>query len=122
MKRLLLLAALLWAAANVPVYAFQATPEPEADILLKLAHVEGKILRINLANLQKERTVVQLTNLKGDNFFTKVIRKHNGFFSKINLNELPKGRYVLSVKQSDQLISQVIVIEDNGVKLSAISR
>jgi|APTNR8051073442_1049403.scaffolds.fasta_scaffold01126_7 hypothetical protein len=120
MKRIFFLAALLLGVLTMPVFAQAANPE--SKILVKVAPKEGKILKINLANLQKEKTVVQLKNLEGSTYFTKVVRNHNGFLRQLNLSQLPKGRYVLSVSQNDEVISQVVVIDEAGLKLSAISR
>ena len=120
MKRIFFLAALLLGILTMPVFAQAATPE--GKILVKVAPKEGKILKINLANLQKEKTVVQLKNLEGSTYFTKVVRNHNGFLRLLNLSQLPKGRYVLSVRQNDEIITQVVVIDEKGLQLSALSR
>lgn len=120
MKRIFFLAALLLGAMSMPAIA-QAAP-PESKVIVNVVPKEGKVLKINLANLQKERTVLHLKDLKGSTYFTKVIRRHNGFLRHLNLSELPKGKYVLSVSHNDQLISQVVVIGENGLQLSAISR
>jgi len=120
MKRIFFLAALLLGFMSMPVFAQAAIPE--GKILVKVAPKEGKVLKINLANLQKIKTVLQLKDLRGNVYFTQVIRKHNGYLRLLNLSELPKGKYVLSISQNDHLISQVVVLGENGLQLSGITR
>ncbi len=119
MKRIFFLAALLLGVMSMP-YAQAAVPA--GKILWKVIAKEGKVLKVNLANLQQARTVVQLKDLHGSAYYTRVVRNHNGFLRLLNLSELPKGRYVLSVSQNDETISQVVVVDEDGLKLSAISR
>lgn len=119
MKRIFFLAALLLGVMSMP-YAHAAPPGGE--ILWKVVAKEGKVLKVNLANLQQVKTVVQLKDLKGSSYFTRVVRNHNGFLRLLNLSQLPEGKYVLSVSQSDEVISQVVVVDEDGLKLSAISR
>lgn len=119
MKRIFFLAALLLGVMSMP-YAQAAIPT--VKILVKVVPREGKVLKVNLANLQQAKTVVQLKDLNGSAFYTHVVRNHNGFLRLLNLSELPKGKYVLTVSQNDQLISQVVVVDEDGLKLSAITR
>ena len=119
MKRIFFLAALLLGVMSMP-YA-QATI-PEGKILVKVVPREGKVLKVNLANLQQVKTVVQLKDLNGNVHYTYVIRNHNGFLRLLNLSQLPRGKYVLSVTQNDEVISQVVAIGEDGLKLSGITR
>jgi len=120
MKRIFFLAALLLGILTMPVLAQAATPE--GKILVKVVPIEGKVLKVNLANLQQTKTVVQLKDLNGNTHYSNVIRNHNGFLRLLNLSQLPKGKYVLSVSQNDKVISQVVVVDEDGLKLSAITR
>ncbi len=119
MKKIFFLAALLLGFTAMPALASEGNTE--GKVLVKVTANEGKVLKINLANLQKVKTVVRLKDLKGNSFFSKVIRNHNGFRSFLDLNQLPKGRYILSVNHGDKLMSQVVVIGEEGMQLSAFS-
>jgi len=103
MKRIFFLAALLLGVISMSVNARAAIPG--GKILLKVVLKEGKILKVNLANLQQVKTVVQLKDLKGSSYYTHVIRNHNGFLRLLNLSELPKGKSVLSVSHEGQILS-----------------
>lgn len=120
MKRNFFLTVLLLAAVHV--FAFANEGRPLEKVLVYATVQEGKVLKLNLANLQKIRTLVTLKDLKGNTCYSKVIRKHNGFFSKLNLSKLRKGKYILAVSNGDELISQVVVINDDGLVLSALTR
>ncbi|MEM9527091.1 MAG: hypothetical protein AAGA31_10800, partial [Bacteroidota bacterium] len=71
------------------------------------------------ANLEKEKTMVQLINLDSDReVFTDQIRKHNGYRYKLQLDQLSHGRYLLKVKKGKTLRQQVLLVTGNGILCS----
>ncbi len=115
MKRLLMSLALA-----LPMLQLLATP-PIENVLLS-TKVDQRSLVVHLANLQKEKTVLTLESLDSrETFHEQVITDHNGYNRRLNLNELPKGRYILRVKQGNGSLRQVVVVDQNSILCSKIA-
>lgn len=115
MKRLLMSLALA-----LPMLQLLANP-PIENVLLN-TKVDERSLVVHLANLQKEKTVLTLESLDNrETFHEQVINNHNGFNARLNLNELPKGRYILRVKQGNGSLRQVVVVDQNSILCSKIA-
>lgn len=120
MKRFSLFLALCLAMTS---FANATTTNPaNDDPIFRIKPVETKVFQINLANLQKKPTSVSLTNLKGTTFFKETIRNHNGYARKLNLGQLPNGRYVLTVKQNGEALSKVIYVDKDAMRISGITK
>lgn len=114
------LAAFLLAAFALP--SFASTPA-DAELIARTSVEGGKSVKVQLINLEKLHTTLSVQSLTGkETFYQKNIRKHNGFVTKLNLEDLPKGRYILKVEQADESLTQVILIDENGVRISEIVR
>lgn len=99
----------------VPAFAF-APVEP----LITRSSVEDSRLALTLANLEQDRTVVQLYNfVTNETLYSKVVRNHNGFSVSLSLKELPEGRYIVCVKKGDTVRRQVILKTEAGIQCSA---
>ena len=119
MKRFHWLATLCLAVMTLPVWANNSTPTVSTDILVNAKISEGKIISLKVSNLQMEKTSIKLTDLIGDNtYYRDFIKDHNGYGRRLNLDNLPAGKYMLTVKQKDEYVKQIIVIKDNYVLLS----
>lgn len=117
MKRILLTLALA-----MPLLIAQAKDKVIELVLLK-TKVESKSLVINLANLQKERSVLRLKSLSDNEvFYNRTINDHNGFSTRLNLEDLPQGRYVLEVEQKSGNMSQVLLVDQEKIMVSKITR
>ena len=115
MKRLLMSLALA-----LPMLQLLANP-PIENVLLS-TKVDERSLVVHLANLQKEKTVLTLESLDSrETFHEQVITDHNGYNGRLNLNELPKGRYILRVKQGNGSLRQVVVVDQNSILCSKIA-
>lgn len=117
MKRFSLFLAICLA---VTTFSFATTTNPtiEDDPIVRVKVVDAKIFQINLANLQKETTNVKLTNLRGTTYFKETIRNHNGYGKKINIDQIPNGRYVLTITHNKSSVTKVIYIDDDAIRVS----
>jgi hypothetical protein len=117
MKRILLMLALA-----MPLLIAQAKDTVIELVLLK-TKVESKSLVINLANLQKERSVLRLKSLKDNEvMYNRTINDHNGYCIRLDLSDLPQGRYVLELEQKSGNVNQVVVVNQEGIQVSKITR
>ena len=115
MKRLLMSLALA-----LPMLQLLATL-PIENVLLS-TRVDERALIVQLANLQKEKTVLTLESLDSrETFHEQVINDHNGYSARLNLNEMPKGRYILRVKQGNGSLRQVLVIDQHSILCSKVA-
>ena len=115
MKRLLMSLALA-----LPMLQLLATL-PIENVLLS-TRVDERSLVVQLANLQKEKTVLTLESLDSrETFHEQVINDHNGYSARLNLNEMPKGRYILRVKQGNGSLRQVLVIDQHSILCSKVA-
>lgn len=98
-----------------------ASNEPTGDLRLKSHVVENHVIVLQLYNLQQAKTKVSIKSLDGETtFFSDLIRNHNGYIQKINLEKLANGRYMLQVEQNQQTKTQVILVRNNKVQLSSV--
>lgn len=92
---------------------FYCTPAlantPPAKLLLKVETVDQNHLKLHLANLLQETTVISIQDFEGTTYFRQTITDHNGYAANINLEALPEGRYLLRVTQKDNQIDQVVL-------------
>lgn len=116
MKRLIMSLALA-----LPMLHLLATPPTIENVLLN-TQVEERTLVIQIANLQKEKTTLTLESLdSSETFHEQVINEHNGFSTRLNLKAMPKGRYILRVKQGERSLRQVVVLDQNSILCSKVA-
>ena len=121
MKRFHWLATLCLAVMTLPIWANDASPTVNTDILVRANIAEGKVISLKVSNLQMEKTSIKITDLKGENtYYRDFVKNHNGYGRRLNLDNLPVGKYVLTIKQKDEYVKQIIVIKDNYLLLSQI--
>jgi hypothetical protein len=95
---------------------------PAIENMLLNTSVEDRSLIVHLANLQKEKTVITLESVdQREVYHEQIINEHNGFKTRWNLREMPKGRYVLKVKQGSNTLRQVVVIDQNSIMTSKVA-
>lgn len=118
MKTLFLSAILLSSFVSVPLETGNPSNPEEPLIVRSQAGITG--LEVILANLEQEATKISLTDLDKDEvYFSEVIRKHNGYSMNLQLDKLPEGRYLLSVKKGEALRRQVLLKTEAGLMCSA---
>lgn len=121
MKRFHWLATLCLALMTAPMWANDVLPITTSDILVTAKITTGKTINLKVANLQMEKTSIRLTDMKGNNtFYRDFVKDHNGYGRRLNLSDLPSGKYMLTVKQKDEKVRQIIVVRDNYVLLSNV--
>ena len=96
-------------------------PAKPGNVLLKTSTLDKNDLRITLANLEQQNTQVELKSIDGKRTFMKeMIRRHNGFSMRVDLDALGDGKYLLEVEQEDEVLHQVIVIEEGRILMSKV--
>lgn len=101
----------------VPAVTFAAS-DPVTPLITRSAMV-GECLNLQLANLQQQRTEVEITSLDhGTEHFRKVVTKHNGYRVALGLEDLTNGRYVVTVTQGETVRKLIILKTDAGTMTS----
>jgi hypothetical protein len=118
MSAMLAFCLLLCAAAP----AVAACPNPTSEVQLTVTRVAEKTIDLTLTNLQQQRTTVTIQSLDGTViYFQENVKKHNGYHKRLNLKDLPNGKYLLTIQQGREKRRQVIVIKPElGMLLSTI--
>ena len=120
MKRLLSFqAAAVLVCLTVTVFASNPVV-PDAKILFRTNQLDDHTLTVRLANLQQERTTVQLLDMAGREYFSEVITKHNGFVRQLNLEKLSDGLYKLVVKQGKNEWTRLVRKDDDTILYSQV--
>lgn len=88
---------------------------------LKSKVVDNFSLHLQLINLEQEQTFIKLASLDGDTFFQDFIARHNGYVQVLNLEDIPYGKYVLTIRQDDETITQVVVKTEDKLILSKVN-
>ena len=112
-------AVLLLASISLPIWASPAAVSP-GEITFKTRTVDNKSIAIQLYNLDKEKTTVQVQDREGNVYYQKRINNHNGFSMLLDLKQLPEGSYILQVNREDGAMSQVVRVTETGLLLSQI--
>jgi hypothetical protein len=116
MKRLIMSLALA-----LSMLQLLATPPIIENVILN-TKIEDRSLLVHLANLQKEKTSLSLESLDNREIYHELnITAHNGYMTRLNLSKLPKGRYILKVKQESGSLRQVLVVDQNSILCSKIA-
>lgn len=101
----------------------QANTTPVAGKVIVKAETEGKTLTLQLANLQQLSTKVTITSLDGDtSYHANWIEDHNGYTQSIDLENLPEGRYKLTVKNDGESYVKVVKVESDRLLLSQVAQ
>ncbi|MCO6476468.1 MAG: hypothetical protein J5I94_07595 [Phaeodactylibacter sp.] len=109
------LAALALLAISLPV---RANVNPFDLIKFCTKQVEAKKVVVELANLAQQPTSILLKSTFGEVYYKDHIRKHNGHRALLDLEQLPEGRYILSVIQKGETKSQIIKITKDRLLVS----
>ena len=117
---------LLFALFAVALFVYSPSTVNALDnlpLIAKTKVVEGKTIQLNLANLQKVYTRVEVTNFDQSTlYFEDNIRKHNGYINRINLEQLRDGIYHLTVRNNKKTYKQVVKIRDGKIYLSQFTK
>lgn len=116
-----MLLALAFVFAGTYSYAtstFDSSIEDDPKIVSKV--IDLKALKVQLVNLQKETTIVKLEDMSGTEFYRRTIKDHNGFARRLDLNQLDNGRYMLKIEQGSKQWVQVVLVDDDQVRVSKI--
>ena len=106
---------------TLSISANNSTPYP-GKFKVRTAVEDQNTLLLSMVNMQQEKTVVTLRNLTSkETLYQEVIKDHNGYRMALNLNELPEGRYALSIKNGDTQKHQVVTVNSDIVLLSQFS-
>lgn len=87
-------------------------------LLVKVETLDQNHLKLHLANLLQETTVIRLQDFEGTTYFLQTINDHNGYAASINLEALPEGRYILRITGKESQIDQVVLKGDNTLFVS----
>ncbi len=119
MKNLIFSLLALFTFSTAPAAAHTTSPSPGEPLIVRSKVMEGG-LEVLMANLEKVKTVLTLTNLDTKReMFSDRIRKHNGYSYNLNMDKLKPGRYLLSVTKGKQVRKQVLLVTKKGVMCSA---
>jgi len=113
------LAAAVMVCLTVSVFASNPIV-PDAKLLFSTKKVDDNTLFVRLANLQQERTTVQLVDMNDREYFSEVITKHNGFVKQLNLQKLSDGLYKLVVKQGKDEWTRLVKKDNNTILYSQV--
>lgn len=101
-------------------FTLSASNNPD-ELHVKSKVVDNNAIVVQLINLQQAATSVTIESLDGETiYFKELVRHHNGYIRKINLDNLSEGRYVLQVNQGDVSKKQVVLVRDGKVQLSSV--
>lgn len=108
------------AAMSLPVWASSTFSADPAEVVFRSQVTGEKSVKIQLYNLAKEKTTLQVQNLEGKVLFEQQIRNHNGYSLLLNLGQLPEGNYIIQVSQEDGAKAQVVRVNEDGLLLSKV--
>ncbi len=93
------------------------TVSENGKMIVKIEKQDVMSIAVQIANLQKQRTIVSVADLNGKTWFTKTVWKENGYAQKLNLTKLPSGTYVIAVKNKLETYTSAFSKTDFDVAL-----
>lgn len=121
MNRFACLTALCLTLSLLAVPAHAGPADVIEKVLISTEVVDDYALELRLANLQQEVTKVEIKHLtRNISYFSDYIRNHNGYATLIDLQELPKGKYVLEITQGDERRTVVLRMGKHGLFVSDV--
>ena len=93
-------------------FAAQANTTDNSPMRLLSKVMPDQTLRIQLVNLQQQAATVELTDMNGKTLHRDLIKNHNGYARIYNLKEVEDGRYLLTAKQGNDEVIEVVRIKD----------
>lgn len=99
-------------------FTFQTGSERPSIVRIKAG--EGSQVRLQLANLQEQPTLVQLNTLGESIAYRQSIRGEQAFAQNINLGGMASGAYFLYVSVGQASLVQFIELSPSGVQLGAL--
>ncbi|PHN03253.1 hypothetical protein [Flavilitoribacter nigricans] len=96
--------------------------KPESNFNLQTKIVNDNAMVYQVMNLQKMHTTVSITSIdEKTTFYRAFVRNHNGYSTKVHLENLAGGRYIFEVRQGATTKKQIILVKDRQIFLSNIS-
>ena len=120
MKNFMLIAALVCSVASTYAFNTEVPAKIDDDLIINVDQLDNKQFILHIANLQQQITNIKIQDLEGNIYYREKVKDHNGFAKKIDLKELPEGRYVLSITQNDRRFSQVVLVDSDNLLFSRI--
>lgn len=110
-KQMILIATMVFFALSFNTYA-----SSEDRMIVRIGKSDNaKSIAIQLANLEKKRTTINLIDVNGVGWFHKAVYHQAGYASNINLTGLPMGDYVLIVKRKGHVHAQAVTLESDDI-------
>lgn len=117
-KQIILLAASLL-LSTVAIFANQVPMNGGRLIVRIEKSTEPYFLTLRLANLQKQRTLVELRDISGNTWFSQYVSRKNGFAKNLNLKQLPDGGYFVSITHKDATVVQFFTLSEGVLSLDS---
>ena len=111
------LAALVLTALTLPVWAHVVS---NGGFNFSSQTQDSKAVVIQLTNLDQAPTVIAVKSIHGFTYYKERIKDRNGYRAKLDLEQMPEGKYLITVKQGDTEKTQVVRVTEDGVLLSDI--
>ena len=84
-------------------FTLQAAAYEEAvKMIVRIEQKDGKAIHVQLANLQKKRTKVSISDVNGREWFSEYAWGVYAYAKNLNLNGMPAGEYVLLIKNKEE--------------------
>lgn len=115
-KLLMLLAACLMVMGTAPNLHANAYPIPGSKMIVRITKGDAvKMLNVQVANLQKERTQVCLQDMDGKIWFSDYVLREAAYAKKFNLNGMPDGDYLFFVSNKRGSHLQMITMGERHI-------
>ena len=112
MKKLIFLLVCALVSANT----FASVHDAGENVIVKIEKGEmAKTIALRLANLEMLGTTIDVQDVGGIVWFTKYINRENGYSASIDLNGMPSGDYVLSIKNHKRMWAQAFAMDEEEI-------
>lgn len=108
-------------AFNHPTFS-NPDPGKKARLIFYVFPKTSQSFAVTVANLQEEKTLIQIKNVVGQTWYKETIKGKAGYAKNFDLENLPEGDYFLIVTRGTDKIVQFFSNQDEEIELYAIQR
>ncbi len=100
----------------ITTFSLNAAPYTEGGkMIVRVAQQDREVIDVQLANLQKQRTKVSISDVHGKIWFSEYAWGVHANPKRLDLHGMPAGEYVLLIKNKQQQYVQVFTKTEKGL-------
>lgn len=96
--------------------SYTAAASPEGRLIIRVEQGDAaKTIKVQLANLENNRTNISLIDTEGKHWFFESVAGQNGYATLLKLDGMPDGDYIVLIGQKGRQYVQALTLAESGI-------